>query len=200
MKRTGVIVARQLKKHNQPRVQTLAMRLVRIAAWQMVRCERAPILGRICDMALRRNVEGRIHQLVQGRLSEQHAVETPSPRQTDLLGTTFHAILEDAWIPKLKACNTWTEWLSLTRDFEYSWHVMLNLKPLESTRVRCSCGTRKRDHVMTAIPVLNAVAKWRKSQLTNFTKTPHSPRTSWRVTREMLSNCFEMLRYCSYCM
>ena len=57
MKRTGVTVARQLKKHNQPRLQTLAMRRVRIAAWQMVRCERAPILGRICDMALRRNVE-----------------------------------------------------------------------------------------------------------------------------------------------
>ena len=32
MKRTGVIVARQLKKHNQQRVQTLAMRRVRIAA------------------------------------------------------------------------------------------------------------------------------------------------------------------------
>ena len=38
MKRTGVIVARQLKKHNQPRVQSLAMRRVRIAAWQMVSC------------------------------------------------------------------------------------------------------------------------------------------------------------------
>ena len=38
MKRTGVIVARQLKKHKKPRVQTLAMRRVRIAAWQMVRC------------------------------------------------------------------------------------------------------------------------------------------------------------------
>ena len=32
MKRTGVIAARQLKKHNQQRVQTLAMRRVRIAA------------------------------------------------------------------------------------------------------------------------------------------------------------------------
>ena len=37
-KRTGPIVARQLKKHGQPRLQTLAMRRVRIAAWQMVRC------------------------------------------------------------------------------------------------------------------------------------------------------------------
>ena len=36
MKRTGVIVARQLIKHNQSRLQTLAMRRVRIAAWQMV--------------------------------------------------------------------------------------------------------------------------------------------------------------------
>ena len=38
MKRTGVIVARQLKKHNHPRVQTLQMRRVRIAAWQTVNC------------------------------------------------------------------------------------------------------------------------------------------------------------------
>ena len=38
MNRTGPIVARQLKKHGQPRVQTLAMRRVRIASWQLVRC------------------------------------------------------------------------------------------------------------------------------------------------------------------
>ena len=37
LKRTGVIAARQLK-HGQQRVQTLAMRRVRIAAWQMVSC------------------------------------------------------------------------------------------------------------------------------------------------------------------
>ena len=33
---------------------------------------------------------------------------------------------------EMKAYNTWTEWLSLTKEFEHSWHVMLNLKPLES--------------------------------------------------------------------
>ena len=38
MERTGVIVARQDKKHNQLRVQSLAMRRVRIAGWQMVSC------------------------------------------------------------------------------------------------------------------------------------------------------------------
>ena len=43
--------------------------------------------------------------------------------------------LGDAWIPKLKACNTWTEWFSLTKEFEYSWHVLLNLKPLVSLSV-----------------------------------------------------------------
>ena len=34
--RTDVIAARQLKKHGQQRVQTLATRRVRVAAWQMV--------------------------------------------------------------------------------------------------------------------------------------------------------------------
>ena len=37
MKRTGVVVARQLKKHNQPRLQTLARRRVRISAWRAMR-------------------------------------------------------------------------------------------------------------------------------------------------------------------
>ena len=38
MKSTGVVAARQIKKHNQQRVQTLAMRRVRIAARQMLSC------------------------------------------------------------------------------------------------------------------------------------------------------------------
>ena len=57
------------------------------------RCERSQILGRICDMALRRNVERRIHQTVQRGLSEQHAVETPSPRETEQLGASLSAFL-----------------------------------------------------------------------------------------------------------
>ena len=52
MKRTGPIVARQLKR-GLSRLQTLAMRRVRITAWQMVRCRDAQVLGRVCDMALR---------------------------------------------------------------------------------------------------------------------------------------------------
>ena len=73
MKRTGVIVARQLKKHNQPHVQTLAMRRVSyccLADGKLPeRCKGSQILGGTCDMALRRNVERRIHQTVQGELS-----------------------------------------------------------------------------------------------------------------------------------
>ena len=40
----------------------------------------------------------------------------------------FTRFFGDAWIPKLKRCKTWTEWLSLTKDFGYAWHSMLNLK------------------------------------------------------------------------
>ena len=97
MKRTGVIAARQLRKHNQPRVQTLAVRRVRTAAWQMVSCP-TDAKGDRCweesvHAALRRIMERRIHQIVQGGLSQQHAVETSSPRQTELLGASFHAFL-----------------------------------------------------------------------------------------------------------
>ena len=56
MKRIGVIAARQLKKHGQQRVQTLAMRGVRIACVANVGLPESrqgtQILGRIGDMVL----------------------------------------------------------------------------------------------------------------------------------------------------
>ena len=102
------------------------------------RCEGSQILGRICDMALRRNVERRIHQTVQRRLSEQHAVETSSPRQTELFGASFRAFLGRRLDTETEGlqCKTWTERPSLIKQFEHSWHVMLNLKPSESS---CVC-------------------------------------------------------------
>ena len=46
-----------------------------------------------------------------------------------VLGNAFYTVFfGDAWIPKLKRCKTWTEFLSWTMDFEYAWHIMLNLK------------------------------------------------------------------------
>ena len=95
VKRTGVIVARQLEKHNQQRVQNSGHETCSyccLADGELPeRCEGSQILRRIGDMALRRNVERRKHQTVQGGLSEQHALETSSPRQTELLGASFHA-------------------------------------------------------------------------------------------------------------
>ena len=45
-----------------------------------------------------------------------------------VLGNAVYSLFGDDWIPKLKRCKTWTEWLSLTKDFEHAWHSMLNLK------------------------------------------------------------------------
>ena len=71
MKRTGVIAARQLKKHNQPRVADSGYETCSyccVADGELPeRCQGSQILGGICDMALPRNVERRIHPTVQGR-------------------------------------------------------------------------------------------------------------------------------------
>ena len=40
----------------------------------------------------------------------------------------LRASFGDAWISKLKECKTWTEWCSLTANFEQAWHSSLNLK------------------------------------------------------------------------
>ena len=97
MKRTGVIAVRQLKKHGQQRVQTLAMRRVRIVAWQIVSCP--------SDAKGRRNWE----ESVTWRCDEMWRDEyiklskedyrnstqwkTSSSWQTELLGTPFYAFL-----------------------------------------------------------------------------------------------------------
>ena len=148
-KRTGVIVARQLKKHNQPRVQTLAMRRVRIAAWQMVSCPSDAKGRRYCE----ESVTWRCDEMWRDehiKLSkEDHRNSTqwkrPLPGWPTYWERPFTRFSGDSWIPRLKACNTWTEWLFLTKEFEYSWHVMLNLKPPESSSFLWSpCGTFKK--------------------------------------------------------
>ena len=60
----------------------------------------------------------------------------PLPHRPNYWERLFTRFLGDAWIPKLKACNTWTEWLTLTKGFGQAWHSMLNLKPPESS---CAC-------------------------------------------------------------
>ena len=133
MKRTGVIAARQLKKHYEQRVQTLAMRRFRIAAWQMLSCP-SDAKGRrhwkesvtwCCDELWRDEY------IKLSKEDYRNSTQWKSPLLGRLLFTRF---LGDAWIPKMKACNTWTEWLTLTKGFEHAWHAML--KPPESS---CAC-------------------------------------------------------------
>ena len=102
---------------------------------QPERCERSQILGRICDMALRRNLVRRFFKLSKEDYRNSTQWKHPLQGRPNYWERPFTRFLGDAWLPKLKACNTWTEWLSLTKEFEHSWHVMLNLKPLESSSV-----------------------------------------------------------------
>ena len=132
MKRTGVVVARQLKK-GQPRIKTLAMRRVRIAAWQMVRCPNDAKGRRYWEESATWRCEMWRDEYI--KLSkENHRNSTQWKRP--LLGRPnywerpFTRFLGDAWIPKLKACNTWTEWLSLTKEFEL---LLARHAELEST-------------------------------------------------------------------
>ena len=139
MKRTCVMVARQLKKHNQPRLQTLAMRRVRIAAWQTVSCPSDAKGHRYWE----KSVTWRCDEMWRDeyiKLSKEDCRnrtqrKRPLPGRPNYWQRPSTRFLRDAWIPKLKACNAWTEWFSLTKEFEHSWHVMLNLKPPESASV-----------------------------------------------------------------
>ena len=132
MKRTGLIVAKQLKKYNQTRIQSLAMKRVKIAACHMATCPN--------DAKGRRYWE----EVVTWRCDECWKEAYANLAKEDYHNTTqwkrpltgrctywempFARFFGDAWIPKLKGCKIWTEWLSLTTNFEQAWHSLLNLK------------------------------------------------------------------------
>ena len=146
MKRTGPTVARQLKKHGEPRLQTLAMRRVRTAAWQMVRCP-DDAKGRGCweeSVTWRCDEEWREAHITLSKEDYRNTTQwkRPLPGRPNYWDRPFTRFLGDAWISKTKACKTWAEWNSLTKEVEQSWNVMLNLKPPESSCASCD-GTRK---------------------------------------------------------
>ena len=95
MKRTGVIVARQLKKHNQPCVQTLAMRRVRIAAWQMVSCPSDAKGRRYWEESVtwRCDEMWRDEYIKLSKEDYRNSTQWKRPMQTELLGASFHAFL-----------------------------------------------------------------------------------------------------------
>ena len=111
MKRIGVIAARQFNKHGQQRVQTLAMRRVCIAACHMVSCP-SDAKGR---RYWKESVIWRCDELWRNEYI--NCPRKTIARKRPLLGRPncwerlFTRFLGDAWIPKLKSCNTWTEWV-----------------------------------------------------------------------------------------
>ena len=141
MKSTGPTATRQLQKDGQSRVQTLAMRCVRIAAWQMVRCPNDAKGGRYWEesatgVAMKsgeRPTSNCPRRIIGTSRSGSALFLVDQPIGSALLRVS----LGDAWFSELNVCNTWVEWCSLTKEFEHSWHVMLNLKPPESSCVSC---------------------------------------------------------------
>ena len=137
MKRTGPVAARQLKKHGQMRMQTLAMRRVQQAAWQMARSPDDAGMRRYweevvawrCDDEWR---EAYLH-LVKDDPKNSTKWKRPLTGRATYWERSFTRLLGDASMPKLKACKNWTEWRSLTEELEHVWHALLNLKSSEST-------------------------------------------------------------------
>ena len=116
------------------------MRRVRIAAWQLVSCRSDAKGRRYWD----ESVTWRCDELWRDEYIKLSLEDYRNSTQwkRPLLGRPnywerpFTRFLGDAWIPKLKACSTWTEWLTLTKGFEQAWHAMLNLNPPGSS---CGC-------------------------------------------------------------
>ena len=96
MKRTGLIAAKQLKKYKQLRIQELAMKRVKIAAWQMASCPNdakgrrywEEIVTWRCD----KNWKEDYVKLSKEDYSKQFAVEKASNWTVHLLGITVCAL------------------------------------------------------------------------------------------------------------
>ena len=78
---------------------------------------------------MRRALVGRLCQTVKKRTTATVCSGKDLTQDDVRIGRCLLlAFFGDGWIPKLKRCKTWTEWLSPTKDFECAWHSMLNLK------------------------------------------------------------------------
>ena len=98
----------------------LAMRRVRIAAWQMVSCP-SDAKGRRCweeSVTWRCDEMWRDEYTILSKEDCRNSTQwkRPLPGRPNYWERPFTRFLGDAWKPKLKACNAWTEWFSLTKD------------------------------------------------------------------------------------
>ena len=121
----------------------LAMRSGRIAAWQMVSCPSDAKGRRYWEESVTWRCDEMWKDEYIKLSKEDYRNSTqwkrPIPGRPNYWERPFTRFLGDTWIPRLKACNTWTEWLSL--------------KPHEFSSVCDFPAERpKKDHVMTGIP------------------------------------------------
>ena len=132
MNRTGPNVAKQLKKHNQSRIQNLAMKRVKIAAWQMASCPNDAKGRRYCEDIVTwrcdKHWKEAYVQLEKEDYSNRLQWKRPLIGRCTYWEMPFTRFFGDDWISKLERCKAWTEWLFLTKDFGHAWHSMLNLK------------------------------------------------------------------------
>ena len=104
----------------------------KIAAWQMPSCPIDAKGRRYWEEVVTWRCDERWVEAFVNLTKEDHSNTTqwkrPHTGRCTYWEMPFTRFFGDAWIPKLKRCKTWTEWLSLTKDFEYAWHSLLNLK------------------------------------------------------------------------
>ena len=112
------------------------MRRVRIAAWQMVSCPGDAKGRRYWEESVTWRCDEMWRDEYIKLSKEDYRNSTQWKRPLPGRGASFHALLGRRLDTETVGLNTWTEWLSLTKEFEHSCHVMLNLKPPESA---CAC-------------------------------------------------------------
>ena len=120
-------------------IQTLAMRRVRSAGclckWHtlLVVLGNADTGKKLLHGAVTTSGGRSTSNLTKDGPKKQHKVKKNSHWTSNVLGTTVYEPARGAWLPKVKACKSWTEWRSLTKELERVWHAMLSLKPHELT-------------------------------------------------------------------
>ena len=121
-----------VEKAQPPRLQTLTMRGVHIAAWQMVSCPSDAKNRRYWEESVTRRFDEMWRDEYIKLSKEDYRNSTqwkrPIPGRPNYWERPFTRFLGDAWTPKLKACNTRTEWFSVTKELEHSRHVYVGLE------------------------------------------------------------------------
>ena len=135
----------------------MAMKRVKIAAWQMASCPNDAKGRRYWEEVVTWRCDELWKEAFANLAKEDYSNTTPWRRphtgRCTYWEMPFTRFFGDAWIPKLERCKTWTEWLFLTKDFEYAWHSMLNLKyrPDSARGEPIPLRTMRKDSAMTVI-------------------------------------------------